>query len=440
MGTLAPPTVNGEIDHWESDRMFTIFQGLLGLAVMILLAWIVSEQRSLVRPRVIVAGLLCQFGLAAVLLKFPSASKLFEPLTALVQALQQATAAGSAFVFGFIGGGAAPFAVTSSSNSFVLAFQALPLVLVISALSALLFHWRILPLVVRGFSWLLQKTFGISGAVGFASAANVFVGMTEAPLLIRPYLSGMSRSELFAVMVTGMATIAGTVMVLYATFLEGTIPDPVRHLLIASLISAPASLLIAHVMIPSGQDPAEQQASSRPPAEQIHYHSAMDAVTRGTLDGLQLWLNIIAMLLVLVALVHLVNLGLAWMPEVAGAPLTLERLLGWVMAPIVWLTGIPWAESMTAGALMGVKTVLNEFIAYLQLAGLPEGALSERSRLIMTYSLCGFANIGSLGILIGGLGVLAPERRSEIVALGLRALYAGTLATLMTGTVAGLII
>lgn len=420
--------------------MFSIFQGLLGLAVMILLAWAIGERRSRVRPRVIVAGLLCQFALAAVLLKFPGASRLFDPLTALVQALQQASAAGSAFVFGFIGGGAAPYAVTSPANGFVLAFQALPLVLVISALSALLFHWRVLPVIVRGFSWLLQKTFGIGGPVGFASAANVFVGMTEAPLLIRPYLAGMSRSELFAVMVTGMATIAGTVMVLYATLLEGSIPDPVRHLLIASLISAPASLLIAHVMIPPGQDPAEPQGPPLPPAEQLRYHSAMDAVTRGTLDGLQLWLNIIAMLLVLVALVHLVNLGLAWLPAVAGAPLTLERLLGWAMAPIVWLTGIPWAEAMTAGALMGVKTVLNEFIAYLQLAGLPEGALSERSRLIMTYSLCGFANIGSLGILIGGLGALAPERRGEIVELGPRTLYAGTLATLMTGAVVGLIV
>ncbi|WKN23689.1 NupC/NupG family nucleoside CNT transporter [Azotobacter vinelandii] len=420
--------------------MFTILQGLLGLAVMILLAWAISEGRSRVRPRVIVAGLLCQCGLAAVLLKFPGASQLFEPLNALVRALQQATAAGSAFVFGFVGGGAAPYAVTSPPNGFVLAFQALPLVLVISALSALLFHWRVLPVIVRGFSWLLRKTFGIGGAVGFASAANVFVGMTEAPLLIRPYLSGMSRSELFAVMVTGMATIAGTVMVLYATLLEGSIPDPVRHLLIASLISAPASLLIAHVMIPPEREAAARQPSALPEEERLRYHSAMDAVTRGTLDGLQLWLNIIAMLLVLVALVHLANLGLAWIPEIAGAPLTLERLLGWAMAPIVWLTGIPWAESITAGALMGVKTVLNEFIAYIRLAGLPEGALSERSRLIMTYSLCGFANIGSLGILIGGLGVLAPERRGEIVDLGLRSLYAGTLATLMTGAVVGLVI
>jgi len=420
--------------------MLMMLQGLLGLATMILLAWAISEQRTQVRPRVIIAGLLCQFGLAVVLLKLPGASQLFAPLSSLVQALQQAAVAGSTFVFGFIGGGAAPYLITNPANAFILAFQALPLLLVISALSALMFHWRILPLVVKGFSWLLQKTFGINGAVGFASAANIFVGMTEAPLLIRPYLSGMPRSELFAVMVTGMATIAGTVMTLYATFLEGSIPNPVQHLLIASLISAPASLLVAHVMLPSGQSPTDLQPLPQPRAEQLRYHSAMDAVTRGTLDGLQLWLNIIAMLLVLVALIHLVNQGLAWLPDVAGAPLTLERLLGWLMAPIVWLTGIPWSESMAAGALMGVKTVLNELIAYIQLAGLPEGTLSDRSRLIMTYSLCGFANIGSLGILIGGLGVLAPDRRGEIVALGPRALYAGTLATLMTGTVVGLII
>jgi CNT family concentrative nucleoside transporter len=419
-----------------SSHLANVLQATLGLAVLTGLAWLLSEDRRSVRPRLILAGLGMQLLLALLLLELPPAKALFLSLNRLVLALQEATLAGTSFVFGYIGGGDTPFETAYPENGFILAFRALPLLLVISALSALLFHWRVLPVMVRGFAWVLRKTLGIGGALGLGAAANIFVGMTEAPLLIRPYLAGMSRSALFGLMTCGMATIAGTVMVLYAGILGPAIPDAMGHILTASLISAPAALMVAGILVPHPIDePADEDARLR-----HDYGGTMDAITRGTLDAIPLFLNIIAMLVVLVALVTLANLALGLLPDLLGAPLTLQRLLGWVMAPVVWLIGIPWAEAETAGALMGVKTVLNELLAYLELAGLPEGALSDRSRLIMTYALCGFANFGSLGIMIGGLGAMAPERRGEIVALGIKSILAGTLATLMTGAVVGILL
>jgi CNT family concentrative nucleoside transporter len=410
-------------------------QGVLGLVVLVGLAWLLSEDRRHVRPRLIIAALVLQFGLAVALLKLPPLQQGFLALNAIATALQTATLAGTELVFGYIGGGAAPYETAYPQNSFVLAFRALPLILVISALSALLFHWRLLPLVVRGFAWMLRHTLGTGGPLGLGAAANVFVGMTEAPLLIRPYLQDMSRSALFGLMTCGMATIAGTVMVLYATLLDGVIADPLGHVLTASLINAPAALLIAGVMVPERDRDPHIKVSVASDAR-----GAMDAITRGTLDAIPLWLNIIAMLIVMIALVSLVNQALGLLPDIAGAPLTAERLLGWLMAPVVWLIGIPWSEAATAGSLMGIKTILNELVAYITLADLPEEALSPRSELIMTYALCGFANLGSLGIMIGGLGAMAPSRRPEIVALGMKSIFAGTLATLMTGAVIGLVI
>jgi concentrative nucleoside transporter, CNT family len=309
----------------------------------------------------------------------------------------------------------------------------LPLVLVVSALSALLFYWRVLPWVVKGFSLLLQKTMGVGGAVGLSSAANVFVGMVEAPLVVKPYLRDMSRGELFVLMTCGMATIAGTVMALYASILSPVVPDALGHILVASIISTPAAIAVSALMVPldrqtGGALDIPQSASS-----------SMDAVTRGTVDGVNLLVNIVAMLVVLVALVSLANQIVGLLPEVAGAPLSLQRVLGWLMAPLVWIMGIPWSEATTAGALMGTKTVLNELIAYIDLAKLPQGALEPRSRLVMTYALCGFANFGSLGIMIGGLATMAPERRSEIVALGSRTIVSGTLATCIAGAVVGVL-
>ena len=382
-----------------------------------------------------VGGLLLQFLLAALLIKVPPFKELFIAINHVLASIEEATQAGTSFVFGYLGGAPSPFAEGPVGSTFILAFHALPLILVVSALSALLFHWRILPAIVQLVSRLLQRAMGVGGALGLATAANIFVGMVEAPLFVRPYLMQMSRAELFALMCSGMATIAGTVMVLYASILGPVVPDALGHILTASLISAPAALLVAFLMVPP-QGPMDTGAEA-PPRQSS---GAMDAITQGTLQGVQLLINVVAMLVVLIALVSLVNQFLGLFPDVGGAPLTLQRILGWLMAPVVWLVGVPWSEVQTAGALLGTKTVLNELLAYLDLANLPADALSPRSKTLMTYAMCGFANLGSLGIMIGGLGTMVPERRGEIVELGFKSIVAGTLATLMTGAVAGIML
>jgi CNT family concentrative nucleoside transporter len=411
-----------------------VLQSVAGIVMFALIALALSENRRRIGLKTASIGIGLQFVVGLLLLKLSLFRAFFLLLNRLVLSLEESTAAGTAFVFGYLGGGPLPFDEKFPGAGFILAFRALPLVLVISALSALLFYWKVLPLVVRAFSWTLRKTMGIGGAEGLGVSANVFVGMVEAPLFIRPYLNHMTRSELFSLMTCGMATIAGTVMVLYASLLSRTIPDVMGHILTASIISVPAAITVSKIMVPetgeltSGAMTAPEKASG-----------AIDAVTRGTLQGVTLVINIVAMLVVLVALVHLLNLILGWVPHWRGQAVTLQRILGLVMAPVTWLMGIPWEETATAGALMGTKTVLNEFIAYLDLSRLPEGSLAPRSKLILTYAMCGFANPGSLGIMIGGLGTMAPERREEIVSLGLRSIVAGTLATCMTGAVVGII-
>lgn len=410
-------------------------QSVAGIAVLTGLLWLLSENRKAVRVPAILAGLGLQFAIALIMFKIPGIESVFAALNEAVIAISNATREGTDFVFGYLGGGPLPFEEPYPGAAYVLAFQALPLIIVVSALSALLYYWRILPVIVQGFSLLLKKTMRIGGALGVGVSANVFVGMIEAPLFIKPYLARMTRSELFALMTGGMATIAGTVLLLYAQFISKAVPNAVGHILTASIISAPAALVVAHLMVPETQ--SATQGDAKPPQMAS---SSMDAVTKGTADGLQIFLNVIAMLIVLVALVALANTVLAFLPDVAAEPLTLQRILGWVMQPVVWLIGIPWAETHAAGQLMGTKTVLNEFIAYLDLAALPTDALSERSRLIMTYAMCGFANFGSLGIMMGGLNAMVPERRDEIVALGMRSVLSGTAATLLTGAVVGVII
>jgi CNT family concentrative nucleoside transporter len=410
------------------------FQGVLGIIVFLALAWLISENRKAVKLKAIAIGVLVQFAIAGVLLYIPFFRKAFLLLNNLVLTLETATKAGTSFVFGYIGGGTPPFLLQEPGANFILAFQALPLVLVIGALSSLFFYWRILPYIVKGFSFVLQKTMNIGGALGLGASTTIFLGMVESPLLIKPYLTRMTRSELFSLMTVGMTCIAGTVMILYATFLNGIIPDPLGHLLIASFIHVAAAITIARIMLP---ETGEETSGAFIP--QRTASGSMDAIVKGTMDGLHLLLNIIAMLLVMVALVYLANQLIGLLPSVGGQPLTLQRILGVVMAPIVWLFGIPWDQAQIAGQLMGTKTILNELLALLDLAKLPAEALDARSRLIMTYALSSFANFGSLGILIGGLGSLAPERRDEVVGLGIRAIIAGTLATCMTGAVVGIL-
>ena len=394
------------------------------MAGLVALAWLASENRRAIPWRAVAAGMALLFLLAVTFLKVPLVKDAFMKLNDVLLVLERATQAGTSLVFGYLGGGDTPFAVSDPASNFVLAFRALPLVLVISALSALLFYWRVLPAIVRAISFLLEKAMRVGGVVGLSTAANVFVGMVEAPLFVRPYLARVSRGELFAIMAGGMASIAGTVLFLYGSILGRTQPDAVAHLLIASILSAPAALVIAFLMVP----PATTTGSEV--VLKSEATGSMDALTRGTLEGAQLLLNIVAMLVVFVALVALVNLAIA--------PYTLQGALGWVLAPLAWLAGIPWEEARVAGALLGTKTVINEFVAYLDLASMKD--LSERSRLLLTYALCGFANFGSLGIMIGGLGTMSPERRGEVVDLGIKSIVAGTLATCLTAATVALIL
>lgn len=415
-------------------------QSLIGLALLPLAAYAMSEDKRHLQPRqlaaTIIAGVALQLVIALVLLKIPESRALFDLASRAVAALQRSTEAGTRMVFGYLGGAEPPFDPQRPHLIYILAFRALPLMLVLSALSRLLYHWGVLQRVVALLASVLQRAFGIGGPLGTATAANVFLGMVEAPLLVRPYLAQMGRGALFATMVAGMATIAGTVMGLYASILEPSLPGAAGHMLAASLMNAPAALMLARLAVPQGF--ADGPVASLSTLDDGP-RSSIDAVVQGTTDGLRLLAGVAAMLIVMVALVALANEILSTLPHVAERPLSLQRVLGWICAPVAFAIGIPWSEAATAGTLIGEKIVLNELFAYLDMAALPREALSPRSRLILTYALCGFANLGSLGIMIGGLVAMAPERRGEIVALAPRAMLVGLMATLSSAAVVGAI-
>jgi len=409
-------------------------QSMLGIIAIIALAWALSEDRRAFSWRLAAGTVILQAAIALLLLKVPVTRDALYGLNVVVTAVTTATNAGTSFVFGYMGSGPTPFAVTNPGNLVNLAFTILPLVIVISALAAILWYWRISPMIVRAMALTLKKTLGLGGAVGLSAASMVFLGNIEGQLVIRPYLPRLTRAELFILMTVGLSVIAGTVFVLYATILKPVLPGALGHLLVASMMSLPSGILIARTMVPG---PAETELSEQD--ESVHYRSTMDAMARGTEDGLRLYLQIIAMLIVTTALVALVNVILGVSPDVAGAPLTVERILGWLFSPFVWLLGVPWQEAGTAGGLMGIKLVLNELIAYLHMADLPPGALDLRSSEIMVYAMCGFANFASIGILIAGMSALMPERRQDVVALAPRALLAGTLASSLSGAMIGLL-
>ncbi len=416
-------------------------QSAFGIVALLALAWLFGENRRAVSLRQAGIGLVVTLATAVVLIKLPGAARAFGAINDAVGAIASASRAGTSFVFGYLGGGALPFDVKSPGADFILAFQALPIVLVMSVLTTLLFYWRVLPPVVRGMAFLLERTLGIGGAVGLSTAANIFLGMVEAPLFIRPYLAKLTRSELFLVMTGGMAGIAGTVLVLYATLLAPLISDAGAHFVIASVLGAPAAILVSLIMVPEVADIKAGGTAGDPRLTEdpdLHAASTMDAIVKGTTAGLELLLNIVAMLIVLVALVHLANSILGLLPDVGGA-ITLQRLLGYIMAPVCWLMGLPWSQAIPAGSLMGTKTVLNELIAYVDFSKLPADTLDARSRLIMLYAMCGFANFGSLGIMVAGLGTMAPERRHEIHSLGLKSIVSGTLTTCLMGAIVGVL-
>ena len=409
-------------------------QSLVGIALTLLICWVLSEDRKRVPWRLAIGALLVQLGLILVLFGLPAARSVVVGISATVDGLGAATAQGTQFVFGYLGGGAQPYLVENPQGLFVFAFQVLPLILVISALSALLWHWGILKLIIRGFGFLFEKTMGMGGASATATAANIFVGMVETPIIIRAYLDKLTRSELFLMMVVGLATVAGSTMVAYATILKDVLPNAAAHVLVASVVSAPAGVLLARLMVPEkkGEGGVNVDYTSL-----LKYESSIDAISKGVADGLMVVLNISAILIVFVALVAIGNALLGLAPDVAGAPLTLERILGVAFAPLAWSLGIDWAESGKAGYLLGVKLMLTEFIAFIQLGAVPADEMTERTRMILTYALCGFANVGSVGITVTGMGVLMPERRAEISSLVWKALVAGFLATCMTAAVVG---
>jgi CNT family concentrative nucleoside transporter len=405
----------------------------LGLVALLLLAFLCSEDRRRIPWRTVISGVALQLVFALLLIGVPGTDRAMFWLNDAANALHAATLTGTQFVFGYLGGGAPAFAETHPGASFILAFQALPLVLTISALGSLLFYWGILQRITGVFAWLLRSSMGISGPLALGAAVHVFVGMVEAPLLVRPYLARMQRGELFALMTCGMAGVAGTVMIIYASFLGPFVPNALGNILIASIISTPAGLAIAALMVPfDPSDRAEGRLMLDDPP-----HSSLDAIVKGTMDGIPILAAILATLLVTVALVTLINMAFGLLPDWGGSAVTLQRIFALPFRPVLWLIGVPWAETAGASMLMATKTVLNEFVAYLNFSQLPVETFSPRSRMILTYALCGFANFGSLGIVIGGLGAMVPARRAEIVELGFRTILSGTLATCMSGAVAG---
>ena len=413
-------------------------QGLIGLALILLLAWGLSEDRR-ARPgwRWIGAALLAQLAIALVVTRVPFVWDLVGYANRAVAAVERATLVGSSYMFGYTGGAPIPFLLKPGEQPpVVIAFQILPLIIVFSALSALLWHWGVLRVLVKGLSWALQRTLKVSGVVGLAGGATVFLGVVESPLVLRAWLARMNRADLFTVMTLIMATISGAILVLYATTLAKTVPNAVGHMIVASLISLPAAVLIARLMVPGGSEKAENRAPVEP---DLKYEGSMDALVRGAMEGVTLVLAVIGIIITVFALVNLVDQALALLPLVEGAPLTLRRLFGWALAPLMWAVGVPWDQAGAAGALMGTKAVLNEYVAYLDLAALPAGTLDPRSLLIVTYALCGVANLASVGLIVSTMATLAPERRAEVAGLGMKSWIAGNLASLMTGAVIGLV-
>ncbi len=411
-------------------------QGLVGILAILAIAWGLSEQRNAFPGwRWVGGALLLQILIAMVIVRVPLVWDIITLANHAVTAIEKATLVGSSYMFGYTGGGELPFVLKQGAQApLVIAFQILPLVIVFSALAALLWHWKILSFIVRGLSWAMQKTMGVSGVVGLSGGANIFLGVVESPLVVRAYFDRMSRSELFMVMVLAMSTISGAILILYAQTLAKTVPDAVGHMISASLISLPAAVLIARLMVPGDGD-----TQTDPDDTSLRYESSIDAIIKGTMDGVQLFLAVIGIIIVVFALVALVDQMLTVFPLIDGDPLTLRRMFGWLFAPLMWAIGVPWSEAGAAGALMGTKAILNEYVAYLEMAALAQGTLGPRSQLIVTYALCGVANLASVGLLVSTIGTLCPARRADAASLGMKSWIAGNFASAMTGAMIGLV-
>ena len=415
-------------------------QGLIGLSLILLLAWGLSENRqNRPRWRWIGGALLLQVTIALVIVRVPFVWDIISLANHGVAAIEKATLVGSSYMFGYAGGGDLPFALKEGATPpLIIAFQILPLVIVFSALAALFWHWGVLAWIVRGLSWALRKTMGVSGVVGLSAGSNIFLGVVESPLVVRAYFDKMNRAELFTVMVLAMSTMSGAILILYAQTLSQSVPDAVGHMISASLISLPAAVLVARLMIPGTADDNDKTAVDAKDTG-LKYDSSIDALVRGTMDGVQVFLAVIGIIIVVFALVALIDQILTILPFVDAQPLTIKRIFGWLFAPVMWTLGVPWDQAPAAGALMGTKTILNEYVAYLDLAALPDAAFDPRSQLIVVYALCGFANLASIGLLVSTIGTLSPSRRAEVAGLGMKSWIAGNCATAMTGAVIGLV-
>jgi len=417
-------------------------QAILGILILIGFSWLLRERPGIVSWRIVAVGLLVQFVLATLFLKVSWVSEALLLANHGVLAIETATSAGTSFLFGYLGGGAVPFDIQNPQVMYLFAFRVLPQVIVFSVLVAILWYWRVLPAVVRGLGAMLRKAMQVSGVVGTAGAASLFLGMVETPLVVRAYLKRVDRSDFFTIMTLGMSTVAGSVMVLYAGVLRDVLPGAIGLILAASVLNVIGALYVSRLFVPKvvSQEAAGNALSLDSAGGDeagMKYSSFMDAITKGTADGLTLAMNVGAMLLVLISLVALVN-GVLGAVIWEGADLSLQRLLGWLFAPIAWLIGIPWADAEIAGGLLGTKFVLNELVAYIALAQQAQ-QLSGQSQFILTFALCGFANLGSLGILLGGLSTLVPSRRDEFLKMAPKSLISGTVVTLITAAIVSVV-
>jgi len=412
-----------------------IIQSLIGIVALILIAIPFSESIQKIKVKFIIYALLIQTSLAFILLEIPFISSFFDVMSMAVESLRLSAIEGSSFVFGYLGGGDAPFEVSNNQNLPIFAFTFLPMLIFLSALSALLWHWKILPFLIKLLAKLFEKPLDAKGPIGLAATANIFLGQLEAPLLIKPYLNKMNQRDLLIIMTVGMSTIAGSVMVLYITWLDDKFTGVIGHFLTASILSVPAAIMFSNILIPSAQTELKTDKE-----DLKMYESSMDAISVGTKDGLNMFLSVIASLIVFLSLVALADFILGIFPNVYGEPISLQRIAAFIFAPIAWLMGIPFAEIIPAGNLLGTKTIFNELIAFNDLRDLDTNVLSERSQLIMLYGICGFANISSVGILLGGLSAICPDIRGTLLKIAFRALFAATLASCLTGTVVSLFI
>ena len=417
--------------------VLNMIQAIIGFIGLVCIAIPFSNNKSSINFKHIFAAIILQILLAFALVKIPFIVQIFAYLSDGVSALQTATQEGAEFVFGYLSNNSmSPFEISGTGNSMIFAFQILPLIIVISALSALLWFWNVLPLIIRAISKIFEKLFNIGGPIGLGATANIIMGQVEAPLLVKPYLSRMTEKELLILMTAGMSTVSGSIMIALVSMLAPQFPDTnlIQHLVSASILSIPAAIMYANIMIPSNEV-TNFDGASVPKV----YDSSMDAITRGTKDGLDICLNVAAILIAFIALVSLLNSILSICGGWIGiSDLSLQLILGYIFFPIVWLMGVPLSETLASAELLGLKTALNEFVAYGALANIEPGVLSDRSKLITLYALCGFANFSSVGILVSGISAMAPERKNDLIKVSLKALIGATLASCMTGLVIGI--